>query len=99
MLGEPALGEDPDPAPANAILWFMDRDEIKVRTRNNDIIENMRVFDMLGRLVLELSLDRSEGSIPADRFASNSVYVLQLRLPSGQFMTTKILHLLSLIHI
>ena len=93
MLGEPEPGEDPDPAPANAILWFMDQDEIKVRTRNNDIIENMRVFDMLGRLVLELSPNRSEGSISADAFASNSVYVLQLRLPSGQLMTTKILHL------
>jgi hypothetical protein len=77
----------------NGIIWFLEREDIVIRTRRDDILRYVRLYDLLGRMVIELSPGQRVVRIPSGRFASNSVYVLQVYLTSGEAMTTKILHL------
>ena len=78
---------------ADAIIWFRDGDELRIRTVQNDAIERIRIFDLLGRVVVDFPTRGTTSSIPAHRFASNAVYVLQVYLSSGQTLSTRILHL------
>lgn len=85
----------------NVLLGNTDFDAFKTIATLNDkvlkvdtklAIEGVRVFDMTGRLVLEVTPENKDITFAADFNQAVGVYVVKVTLTNGQIVTTKLIN-------
>ena len=93
MFGDQPLQTETLVPEVNGIIWFFEQGELMVRTRKNDEILRLQIFDLLGRSVADLNPAGRIAIIPDGKFSSNALYVLRVYLNNKETMTTKLLNL------
>ena len=91
-----SLGEEeetPDPDRPDKIIWSLQNEVLEVRTRANSEILEMRLYDMLGRIVVFAKPRDKAARISGLDIAHNSVYFLQVATKNRGVLMTRFLHL------
>ena len=86
-------GEPDQPSLANGIIWSLSRGVLSVRTRENDEIVDIKLYDLLGRTVIDSKPLQQNANLAAHNISANAVYLLHVATRNGERLSTRILHL------